>query len=156
MIDQCKLLTDRASAWTEQVRCGALQRLEAWQALTTTIFKTIEYPLPSTTLSLKQCDEIVRPILKIGLPRSGICRNISRQVAFSSIKYKGLGLHHPYMTQGIQKLLVLLDEPKGLTHDLVQFSLDLCAYESGLGPNFMLLDLQQYQQCITSGWVGSL
>lgn len=156
MVDQCQVLTDKAQAWAENVRCGKLQRTEAWQALTTTVFKSIEYPLPATTMSLKQCETIVRPILQIGLPRSGICRNISRQVAFSSTQYKGLGLQHPYMTQGIQKLLVLLDDPAGLTNKLVRISLELCAYESGLGNTFMLYDYTHYKHCLTYGWIVSL
>ena len=156
MDDQCRLLKSKAIIWAEKVRCGKLRRNEAWQALTTTVFKTIEYPLPATTLTMQQCEDIISPILQIGLPTSGICRNISRQVAFSSTKYKGLGLKHPFMTQGIHKLILLLDSTTNLTSSLIRASMDLCAYECGLGANFLRRNFSSYQQCITAGWVSSL
>ena len=156
MKDQFKMLKDKASLWAESVRCGHLRKHEAWQALITTVFKTIEYPLPATTLSFQQCDEIVRPILGIGLPAAGICRNISRRVAFSSVTYKGLGLKHPFFTQSIKKLIILLDDKLNLTNSLIQDSLDYCAYECGLGPHFMLSDFAKNKHCVTYGWIASL
>ena len=156
MKDQFQVLKGKASAWAESVRCGHLRRHEAWQALITTVFKTIEFPLPSTTLSFQQCDDIVSPILTIGLPAAGICRHISRNVAFSSITYKGLGLKHPFFTQGIHKLILLLDANLSLTNTLLQDSMEFCAYECGLGHNFLLSNFFDYKRCITHGWIASL
>jgi hypothetical protein len=54
-------------------------------------------------MTKKQMDYILAPILEVGLPKSGICRNISRAVTFASPKYLGLGIKHPFITQGIKK-----------------------------------------------------
>ena len=58
--DQMKeVLLDRAREWAEQIRVGHLGREESWRALKTTIMKSIEYPLLSTTFS----DRYLRDIL---------------------------------------------------------------------------------------------
>jgi hypothetical protein len=83
------------------------------------IRKTIEYPLLSTTMTKKELDQVVAPILKIGLPRSGICRTISRKLVYSTTKYQGFGLIHPFITQGIKKLLQLFDYSSPLSAGLI-------------------------------------
>jgi hypothetical protein len=43
---------DSAKTWQEQIRAGHLLRKLAWESMTTTILRTLHYPLPATTLTL--------------------------------------------------------------------------------------------------------
>jgi hypothetical protein len=59
---QFQKLLDSAKTWQEQIRAGHLPRKLAWESMTTTILRTLHYPLPATTLTLIQCDAIMTPI----------------------------------------------------------------------------------------------
>ena len=85
-------LLTKCSAWAERIRTSHLNREESFTALTTTIWKTLEYSLLATSLTEKQCNKLVSVILSAGLPKSGICRNIARTPLFSSTKFHGFGL----------------------------------------------------------------
>jgi len=50
-------------AWAEKVRTGAIDRRDAWQALTLTVMKKLEYPLLVLTLTEDECDYIMAPVL---------------------------------------------------------------------------------------------
>jgi Reverse transcriptase (RNA-dependent DNA polymerase) len=131
---QCQYMQGKATEWADRVRTGFIRERDAWYALSTTIMKSLEYPLLATTLTRNQLDSIMRPILRIGLPRSGICQKISRKVAFSSLDFQGLGLVHPYFTQGVRKLLLFtsVNESLPALENVKQTSYELTALQSGL------------------------
>ena len=70
--DQFKFMVNVATEWGEHIRTGHLPRHLVWESMHTTILRTLLYPLPATTLSQKQCHQIMAPILKYGLPCAGI------------------------------------------------------------------------------------
>jgi hypothetical protein len=104
----------KAEKWTEQVCCGFLKKHEAWYSINLCIMKSIEYPLLATTMSKCNIDFILAPILSAGLPKMGVCRNISRKLVFSTFKYQGLGLVHPFILQGLRKLLLMVEQNDSL------------------------------------------
>jgi hypothetical protein len=67
MSDEINYLRDKATKWAEKIRKSHLSHYEAWTALRTTIFKTIQYALPSTTLTKSEMRQIISPALNIGL-----------------------------------------------------------------------------------------
>ena len=87
--------------WAEKVRTGVIDRRDAWQALTLTVMKKLEYPLIALTLTEKDCIYIMAPILESGLPKAGICRNTPRALIYGNKKHQGFGLHKLHTTMGI-------------------------------------------------------
>jgi hypothetical protein len=154
--DEVKRLRDKAETWAENVRTGYLNRQEAWHCLQTTIMKTIDYSLAASTLTQQDFKELMKPVLQVGLPKSGICRTLSRAVVHSSIKYQGLGVSNPFWLQGIYKIQVLLEPTQVLTHRLLNISWDLLIKESGLGPKFMVYDFHRMKHLVTLGWITSI
>jgi hypothetical protein len=57
--DAVEYLTNKAEEWKDLIQTGHLQRKDAWQALETTILKTLQYPLPAMTLSEQECNKII-------------------------------------------------------------------------------------------------
>jgi hypothetical protein len=108
--DQTSYLWSKAIKWATQVRSGHLRKHEAWYALNMTIMKSIDYPLLATTMSYEQLQQVMSPITKIGLVQSKVSQKIASSVTFSTIKYQGLGIKHPYVTQGIRKFLLFIQE----------------------------------------------
>jgi hypothetical protein len=76
----------------------------AWEWMTTTILRILHYPVPAATLTPKQCDAIMAPILQAGLPCSGIVRIIPRVLVYGPIEYQGLGISDLY-TSHIERIL---------------------------------------------------
>ncbi len=154
--DEIKRLKDKINNWTEYVRTGHLTRNEAWHCLQTTVMKTIEYSLPASVLAQAEYDSLMSLLLKTGLSKAGICRNISRAVAFASISHQGLGIKNPFWTQGICKLIVLLDQGQQITQQLIDVSWARMVQETGLGSNFWHFPYQRMHKLLTKGWVMSI
>jgi hypothetical protein len=70
--------------------------------------KTLAYPLMATSLSLAQCDAIMKPILDAALPALGINQHLSHTVVYGPRKYQGLGVQHLWTLQGILKLWIAI------------------------------------------------
>jgi hypothetical protein len=83
---QLNYLRSVAEEWGDKARTGHLPRPAAWLNLTTSVLKTLQYPLPATTFTEKECTAIMAPILAAGLPTSGICRNFPRALVYGSLK----------------------------------------------------------------------
>jgi hypothetical protein len=65
--DQVKQMRKLTKDWADHLRTGKLKRHEAWLALTTTIWKLLEYPLNALTLSKEECEYIMAPAIQSGL-----------------------------------------------------------------------------------------
>ena len=50
----------------------------------------MDYPLRAITLTAGQCIYIIEPILYSGFPKSGVCRNITRDIVYGGLKTEAL------------------------------------------------------------------
>ena len=78
--DMKRVLLNKARTWAEHIRLGHLGRDKSWRALRTTIHKTIEFSLLSTTFTKKDLREIMGPVLKQGLSQSGFANTFQREI----------------------------------------------------------------------------
>jgi hypothetical protein len=120
------------------------------------IWKTIEYPLLATAMTKHQIDLIISPVLQIGLPRSGRCRNMARALFFSEIDYQGLGMKHPYVTQGLRKLLALADKSPSMTSEVLQSAWGTCMLLCGLGEYYLLEPFHPIGPTLERCWMTTL
>ena len=90
--------------WADQIRVGKLGKLDAGVALRTTIWKTLEYPLPAMTFTYKQCEVIMRPALTAGLNAMGLSKTFPRAVVFGPKRFQGMAIPHLYTTMCIAHL----------------------------------------------------
>jgi Reverse transcriptase (RNA-dependent DNA polymerase) len=154
--DEMEYLLDKATIWAENVRTGHLKRQEAWTCLEKTIMNTINYAMPATTLSKTQLEMIMKPILDAGLSRAGICRKMARTVVYAQRKYLGLGIKHPYITQGIRKIEALFNQSQTTTLSLIEATWLRMQNECGIGPHFLEESNTKFHQLATTGWLRSL
>jgi hypothetical protein len=94
--------------------------------------------------------------MEVGLPRSGLCRKISRDVVFAPLKYQGFGIRHPFIGQGIAKIQTLFDLRQTLSQQLIDTSWQRTMVESGMGAQFLQKKCDWIQDVITRGWIKSL
>ena len=85
---QITYMKKKAQILGESIRVVPVSHMEAWLALTTMATKSIEYPLPALTLTEKECSSTMWPILKEFLLRSGMNRNMKRDLIYSSNKFR--------------------------------------------------------------------
>lgn len=63
---QFNVLLEKAKQWAHDVRNSYLDREDVWRSLHTTILKSLQYPLPASMLTKKQCTTIMTPLLLSG------------------------------------------------------------------------------------------
>ena len=153
--DVIRELRSKSEVWKDHVQAGHIDRKEAWQAISTTIMKTIQYPLPALTLTKEECKHITAPILEAGLPKSAVCRNYPRAVLYGPKKEGGMGLWDPYDFQGIERISYLQQHLAAPTMmgELLRTSIEAAKIEIGIGRDLFGLDYQVYQALLTPCWI---
>lgn len=56
---QARKMKDTAIKWADAMRTGKISRDKAWLAISSTIWHTLTYPLPSLNLTKAQCEDIM-------------------------------------------------------------------------------------------------
>ncbi len=144
--------------WADRVRSGRLTHIEAWFSLMWCIMKTLEYPLMATSLSQKQCDEIMKPILDAGLAALGISRTMNSDVVYGPRRYQGVGIPDLWLLQGILKLWITVahGDTATVTGSSLRAVLALHTNELGLLGSFLLHDYDKYSHLATNTWLKNL
>lgn len=106
---QMATLASKVTNWCSQLRHSTLSCPDMWQAMTTRIFKTIEYPLPDLTVSCAEFQKLIWPIVSFVLPKCGICRNISSPVCHGPNWYDGIEVLDPYFKGGSMRVRELVE-----------------------------------------------
>jgi hypothetical protein len=121
---------------TDQMRMGKLS-LESWIAFHSTLWRTLEYPLPELNLTKKHCEEILSPALNQLLPSISACRNFLRCLVFAFLVFGGLGIPHLYTTQEIACITNITDHTANWTDTgkLHLASLESLIIETGFSNN---------------------
>ncbi len=104
MIGEFKKLWQIAEEWVVSRQKCRLSRVEVWIALQSTLWHTLSYPLPVTTLSKVQWEEIISIVLRFALPAMGICRSFPHDMVFVPLQYFGLRILHLHSLQEIARL----------------------------------------------------
>jgi hypothetical protein len=88
------------SIYGEAIYSSTMWRGESSMAYNAFYMSSLGYGTPSTTLSMKDCEEIQRPVVNAILPKMGIARTAPRAVVFGTAQYGGLGCTHLAALQG--------------------------------------------------------
>jgi hypothetical protein len=153
--DQVEALIERAEQWAELITTGHLERTEAWRALTSTILKSLEYPLTATTLTIQETRKIFAPVRQAALPASGIVRTFPSAIAHAPLQYQGLAIPDLYATQQTKHVLTLLKfgGTKTVTGQLIQHSLEHFKIELGISRPLQEIRLADIAFLATECWV---
>ena len=109
---QRQTMRNTAVKFKDNIRVGNLEKSDAWQALNTTIMKSLQYPLPALTLSEAECKHIMDPVLEGALSAAGYNCNFPRAVVYGPIAGQGLGVKNLYTWQGASHVAIILNHFK--------------------------------------------
>jgi hypothetical protein len=108
--DEILHLRNKAEDFAESMRTGMLSKNDAWFALTAAILKTMQHPMAATTMTEKEWNHVVAPVLRAGLPRACIDRNFPRDMLHGPECLQGFRIMHPWCDQEITHLLACLKQ----------------------------------------------
>ena len=157
-IDEVNNLLTKTRQMTEYLRTSTINKKKAWYTFTAEFMKTPEYSMDIICLIRSQWDRVTSPLLSIVLQKSGITKVFSRTMIYSSIKYHGLGVFHPWRHQQIRHLQTLIDETANNTPTgkLLQVSTEQQRLGIGLTSTFKNVPWEQITDIITSTWMTKL
>lgn len=142
-----------------QGRTTSLSPIEAWYTLTSSVFKTLEYPLAALTISKEDWDKIMVPVLQTYLPKAKFDRHLPRVILFNSTAQHGLGLLHPWYHQQCLHVMTFIthmrNPEKTLTGRFLRTSYEALIVESGLSVPFQV-EYQRMNQAVSQMWMTNL
>jgi hypothetical protein len=149
------MLLDKVKKWSDWIRTYFLLKHDAAYALKVTVLKQIDYCLPPLNLSKSQCDRLMRPILKSALPKAGYNRNFPKEVLHGPTSLLGADIHHPYMTQLIAHLDILLQHggQETITGHLLTGNLETTKLELGRPRPLFGQDFSSFGKLATKSWI---
>jgi hypothetical protein len=151
-------LRAKAEEFADQLRTGFIRKNDAWYALTATIMKTLEYPMPATTISEQDWEHIFKPIRKIGLPKAGFARNLPGTVLFGPAKFQGLSVMHPWYNQELTHLITACRETysQSSTGRLLNATGEQLRLEMGLSGSFSDWPFDTMAKSLTECWLKTM
>lgn len=158
MKTQHRHLREKCERWADQIRTGHLPKRLAWQDYTTTISRSLTYPLAATTLTHDECRNIMAPVRQATLPTIGIVRTIANPVAYGPTSCLGAGLSDLWIEQGIAhvaRLVGLAHSSDDVTGSLLRTSYQHLTLELGSGTLPLGLPFDTWRPLATSCWFTS-
>ena len=156
---QKKVMVQKAVKFGERIRTGAIQKRNVWLAFTMMAMKSIEYPLQVLSLSEKDYKDIMWPILKDVLPKAGFNRHFPHAVVYGPASFQGLGVHNPYIMQGVTKVATVIEQMwKGtMTGTFIQTALEYLRLEIGLNIDIFKSNFNDYGHLVmTESWISDM
>jgi hypothetical protein len=150
-------LTKKAQEFADCIRVGKITKAEAWYGFTSSIMRTMAYPMDAINLTKKEWDKIMSILLCSTLPKAGINRNFPRKVVYTPPEFLGLGIVHPWYSQQLGHIQIIMEEcsTQSITGDLIKANLEQLRLEMGL-PGYLVDSWSAIEPAITDCWAKSL
>jgi hypothetical protein len=151
-------MRQQALEWSDKLRSGYLPRHLVSQAFLTTITKSLQYPLPATTLTKSQCNAIMSPLQQQVLPRMGCVCTLPKTLVYAPKQFCGLALPNLYWLQGLDHIdrLVRYGRSTHLTGRLLRHSLEILQLEVGCHESVLSLPYHIFGHLATSTWLSQI
>jgi hypothetical protein len=114
--------------------------------------------MTTTTITEKEWEHIMTPVLLAGLPRAGLARTFPRDILYGPTKVQGFGVIHPWYHQQLLHLIALLEHTQQhtMTGQLLSTSYEQLRLEMGT-PGFITdTPFQIMKSTITHTWITDL
>jgi hypothetical protein len=149
-------MKEKAILYGEAIRSSTMWRGESSMAHNAFYMPSLGHGTPATTLSMKDCEEIQRPVVNVILPKMGIAHTSPIAVVFGTSQYGGLGLTNLADLQGHTNLQYLLGHLRcnEATGHLMQMLLEYTQLECGCRGNPLVQEYNNYSApLINTNWI---
>ena len=131
--EQISQMRQKSELWGTYMQEGTLRDFEAWNALNTTILKSLEYPLVATSLCKKAIKHVLSPALCSGLQSAGFGKSFPRDILYAPSDMQGLGVTNLYHKQFIRHIKDIVDQTWRSTPSEKFIALNLEAFKLEAG-----------------------
>ena len=152
---QIEAMRRKTNEWTDKVRTKYITREEARVSIQISLRSSLAYPLPTLTLQEHECRYIMSPIVKYGLPRTGLPKSIPCALREAPVSIGGTSFPSLYHMQGCARLEALVEHIrlKSPTYYILFSLIDALRLEAGLDHNLFADHRFKEYRWITFGWV---
>ena len=158
MQPQLEVLQSKAEAWGKKVRDGFIPCKLAWTGFCTMLWPALRYPLPATTFTEQEGEEITKQLYKSILPTLGAARTFPLVYRFAPECLQGFGLPHVYVEQEIAHISNLLVHGAigTLQGDMMTANLEQAQLEVGIRIRLFKASFEHFGFLLTDCLVKSL
>ena len=119
--------------------------------------KQLEYAYPASTISEKAWGEILKPLHKYWLPRTGVASKFPHDVLYGPTCLQGLGLMHPYYHQELKHIEIVLQHVNQGTETgkIIEVAYDNLRLELGVPGPITQQSFQLLGKSTTDTWIHS-
>ena len=152
------IIEEKIQPWNKSILSSYLQKHDIYRSATTAIFKTIDYSLPATFLSSKQCSKINAQLHKVLLPKIGIDAHLPLVYRYAPSRYQGLNSLNVETKQFIEKLKIFLFHMSTKSQLSQSLQMNLESLQLLIGTNFHIFHLpyEKYGIFAPSSWITHL
>ena len=152
------IINEKIKPWNQSIQSSYLQRQDVYRAAFTSIFKTIDYTLPATSMSTSQCQSINSELHKRFLPKIGIDSHLPLVYRYSPKKYQGLASLNVETKQYIENLKMFLYHVSTGSQlgKSIQLILEAMHIQMGTHLHIFSLPYDKYKCLNTSGWINHI
>ena len=122
------------------------------------IHKKILYPLPATTITDVQLQEISDLLYSTSLPKCGIIRSFPIRFRTLPTYYFGLGMPDLYLEMQINKVKEFIQHcmTELVLGKQLQFQLETMQLQAGVGDFILNYDYNKFSNLVFSGWIAHM
>lgn len=158
MHSQVEYIGAKITKWVTKLKHGSLSRHHSYIAANTTIFRTITYSLPASSLSIEECRRLENILYTVLMPKMGLSHKLPLPYRYGTLSYQGMGLLHIHSEQMIGQLKVFLehisrDSQLGISY---RATLETLQLELGSIHDVFSLPYHKYHFLATYTWIKDL
>ena len=106
---QVDKMISKIDKWKDNIWNSSITRTQARIAIDATIGKTLDYPLPATAISAKECNYISNTFERVALPKAGIIRTADKTMVRAPETTGGFGIKDTYTKEFTAHIQFLID-----------------------------------------------
>ena len=157
--DNKQALLNKTRRWADQVRTGKLNKAAAFLSLNSTILRSLDYPLMTTSLSHKDCHDIMQPVFQTALPKLGFpFPSFPHRVRHGPLSTQGINIPSIWHRQLAHKIWACITH--ATTDDLLQKNLQHLygrhTLELGIPNPLLESDFKKFGNLVTPSWMSHL
>ena len=158
MNKQLKKTSAKVTKWSERLKVSFLNCKEFYIGAKTTIFKTIEYILPSTSFIESQCLKLERILYKHLMGKLQLSSKLPLEYKYAPHKFQGAALIDIFVLQLVCKLSMFLHHAniKSQLSSTLLVSFEAMQVEIGSSSQFFQLPFNDYSTLTPPSWLRHL
>jgi len=149
------LIEEKIKPWNASINTSYLHRHDVYRSASSSIFKSIDYTLPATSMTTSQCKLINTQLHKKFLPRIGVDVHLPLAYRYAPKCLQGLGSMNIEVKQFTEKLKIFLQHAGTSSQigKMILLNIESMHLLIGVNQPIFSLDYSKYGHLAERGWI---